>query len=150
MAKKTKTTAKKHEYGAEKVADLPWSEKKVKILKALKKLGEATSNEIAAKAGLNPKDARHYCYHAAAGGLVKFDSHEGEENRYYFQLTAKGQKTDFDAELKAQQAAKAAKKTKPAKVAKKPTKAKKAKTAKRVSKATEAPTAAAATEATPA
>lgn len=123
--KSSKAAAKKSdrviEMGAEKTHDVPWSEKKVKVLTALRKLGEATSTQIAEKAGVTQRDARHYCYHAAAGGIAKFEHVEGEENKWYFKLTAKGEKMDFAAEFKAQQAAKAAKKSAPkAKTAKAP------------------------------
>lgn len=102
------------EYGIEKSHDLPWSDKKVAVLKALKSLkafsamDAASTKAIAEKAGVKNRDARHYCYHAKAGGLVNVAEVEGVAG-YSFYLTAKGVKLDPSAEFKAQQAAKAAK-----------------------------------------
>lgn len=111
VAKKTSGTAPA-EYGAVKAHDVPWNEKKVTVFKALKGL-RATSRQtavgsaaIAEKGGsITERDARHYCYHAHAAGLVDFVEVEGTRG-YQFYLTVKGQKLDPSAEFKAQQAAK--------------------------------------------
>jgi hypothetical protein len=143
MSKAKKAAAAKAEFGVERSHDLPWTDKKVKIFKTLKRLGEATAATVAEKSGLTARDVRHYAYHAKAAGLVKIESHEGEENKYYFSLTAAGNKIDPDAALKDQLANR-----KSAKANGKPAKAKKAstkKSKKATTKATEVPAAAATT-----
>jgi hypothetical protein len=106
---KTKAAA---EHGTERANDLPWCAKKVAIFKALKALkafgstSAAGTQAVAEKANVSARDVRHYCYHAKASGLVGIA--EVEDIRGYgFYLTAKGQKVDPAAELKAKQQAKA-------------------------------------------
>lgn len=121
-SKKTNKAAAKKvdravEYGMEKSKDLPMCEKKAKILKAIKKLGEADSSAICKATGLTGRDVRHYAYHAKAGGLVEINQYERDEekdfggtNKYYFKLTAAGKKLDVDKELAAVAAKKSEKK----------------------------------------
>jgi len=110
-SKKAAPKAKKDvaaEYGMEKSHDVPWNEKKVAVIKALKALkafgaGAARSaKDIAEKSDLTPHDVRHYCYHAKISGLTGIAAAE-DIRGYAFYLTAKGQKCDPAAELKAQQ-----------------------------------------------
>lgn len=108
-------------YGMDRTKDLPMSEKKAKLLKTLKKLGEADSKHLADAAGLSGRDVRHYGYHARAGGLIEINQYEHDEatgfgggNKYYFKLTAAGKKLDIDKELAAVNAKKAEKKPKEA------------------------------------
>lgn len=127
-----KVEEKKHQYGAVREKDLPWNEKKVMVFKLLRKLGETTASE-AAKASngqLLSKDIRHYCYHAAAAGLIEVNQYPPDEktgkgglNVYYFKLTKLGMKVDPDKELakrKADSDEKAPKKEKAEKVEKEP------------------------------
>lgn len=95
------------QFGMDRDHDLPWNDKKVAIFKAMKKMGAVgatnskSATEIAEKAQVTSRDVRHYCYHAKAAGLVGV--HEMAEIRGYgFALTAKGEKIDPVAELKAQ------------------------------------------------
>jgi ribosomal protein L7/L12 len=96
------------EYGIEKSHDVPWNDKKVAVIKALKSLkafGAAdarSAKDIAEKASLSTHDVRHYCYHAKVSGLTGVADIEGIRG-YAFYLTAKGQKCDPAAELKSQQ-----------------------------------------------
>jgi len=108
-AKATKTTkATKGAYGIERDHDLPWGETKVVVFKALRALGAKgatnarSAQEIAEKAGVTPRDVRHYCYHGRAGGLTDVAEIEGMRG-YGFYLTAKGAKVNPDKEAKAQQ-----------------------------------------------
>lgn len=107
-ADKTTTTT---EYGMDKSRDLPWTEKKVAVFKALKSLhafgssAAKSSGDIAAKAGLTPHDVRHYCYHAKVSGLTGISKMEGVAG-YSFYLTAKGQKIDPVQTFKEQQSSK--------------------------------------------
>lgn len=96
-------------HGVDRDHDLPWSDKKVAIFKAMKKMGAVgatnskSATDIAEKAQVTSRDVRHYCYHAKAAGLVGV--HEMAEIRGYgFALTAKGEKVDPVAELKKQNA----------------------------------------------
>lgn len=106
----------KGQFGVERDHDVPWNDKKVALFKALKALkafnegsGKAVG-EVVAKAGdaLSNRDVRHYSYHAKAAGLIDVVKVEGVSG-YCFFLTAAGAKIDPVAELKAQNAAKAAK-----------------------------------------
>lgn len=109
-----KVEEKKHQYGAVREHDLPWNENKVQVFKLLRKLGETTASE-AAKASngtLLSKDIRHYCYHAAAAGLIEVNQYPPDEktgkgglNVYYFKLTKLGMKVDPDKELAKRKAA---------------------------------------------
>lgn len=113
MSKTDATPDRAPEYGAEKTHDVPWNEKKVKVLKTLKKLGATSptsarsSAEVAKASGLSPRDVRHYCYHAKVSGLTGLAVSEDIAG-YGFYLTGKGAKTDFDSELKKQKAVKSA------------------------------------------
>jgi hypothetical protein len=112
-APKAKPTAGTVKVGTEREKDLPWGDKKVAIFKALKQLkavGATASKpgvEVAAKAGVTPRDVRHYCYHAKAAGLVGVGPGSGFAG-YGFYLTAKGAAVDPVAAQKAEQKAKAA------------------------------------------
>ena len=75
--------------------DVKWNEKKAKVLKALVALRATNfstcldSGTIAKKAGLTPRQVRHYGYHAASAGLVTV--HEVVDQRGYgFSITKKG------------------------------------------------------------
>ena len=112
-AKKAKGPA---ESGVERSKDLPWSEKKVALFKALKhpKLngGIGTAEQLVklSNGKLTGRDVRHYAYHAKAGGLVKVEeAGEGEGRGYVFSLTAKGRAVDGEALLKERNAARKAK-----------------------------------------
>ena len=90
------------EYGIDRQKDVPWNAKKLLVLKTLKalKATNATSaksaNSVVERSGgeLTPRDVRHYCYHAKAGGLVGLADVEGVRG-YGFYLTAKGAAVDF-------------------------------------------------------
>lgn len=96
--------------GTERTWDLPWCDKKVAIIKALKALKATTpsdalsSTEVAAKAGVSQRDVRHYCYHAAAGDLVGITKVEGKPGHCFY-LTKRGASVDPIKELKAQRLA---------------------------------------------
>lgn len=100
-------------YGINRDRDLPWSDKKVAIFKALKTLkavdaySARSAKDIAVKAGLVDKagapdtmTVRHYCYHAKAAGLVSVNQTE-EVRGYSFALTKKGLSINPVEELKA-------------------------------------------------
>lgn len=114
VQKKEKAERGEGKFGIERDGDLPWSDKKVALFKALKVLkatseGTAkTAAEIVAKSGdaLDTRFARHYAYHAKAAGLIDVVKVEGVAG-YSFYLTAAGAKVDPVAELKAQTKAKA-------------------------------------------
>ena len=99
------------DYGIERKKDLPWNDKKVSIFRALKALkatnasGAVTAKRVAEKAGVDPTEVRHYCYHARVSGLCDVAIQEGVKG-YSFYLTAKGASIDPVKELKAQEAAK--------------------------------------------
>lgn len=103
------------EYGAEKSHDLPWTQKKVDIFRAMKQMkavgkdNARSAADIAEKAGVNTKDVRHYCYHAAVSGYTLYIENVEGIRGYAFCLTAKGAALDPTKELKQQEAAKAAK-----------------------------------------
>lgn len=113
-ATKAAKPATKGESGVERSKDLPWSDKKVAIIKALKALKATSATtavsgaKIAEKADVTSRDVRHYCYHAKAGGLVELAEVEGVAG-YSFYLTAKGAKLDPVKAQKDEQAAKSAK-----------------------------------------
>lgn len=108
--KEVKASKPDAEYGVEKAKDLPWCPKKVAIFKALKAL-KATGKDssvdtgtLAKKAEVTNRDARHYSYHAKAGGLV--DVHHPAEGTlsYTYSLSKKGQALDLasvEKEMKA-------------------------------------------------
>lgn len=111
--KKTSTT--EPEYGVEKSKDLAWCPKKLAIFKALKALkatgkdSSVNTGDLAKKADVTNRDARHYSYHAKAGGLIDvFHPAEGSTS-YTFALSKKGQALDLatvEKEMKAKKAAK--------------------------------------------
>ena len=100
-----KVAASSGEHGHERSKDVPWSEKKVAVFKALKKLKAVgvdrcrPATDIATSAGVTTKDVRHYCYHAKASGLTGIAVKEGIRG-YGFYLTAKGSKVNPAKELK--------------------------------------------------
>lgn len=102
-----KTPGAKSEHGLERSKDLPWTEKKVAIFKALKALKAydpmtaRSAKEVSAKTGGIADDmaVRHYCYHAKVSGLVGVHKMEGQRG-YSFSLTKKGQSIDPAQELK--------------------------------------------------
>ena len=95
-------------FGVTRAHDVPWSEKKVALFKALTKLSAfnktdargATDIIKASGETLNGRDVRHYSYHAKAAGLVEVVEGAEGVHGYAFYLTAKGQKVDPAAELK--------------------------------------------------
>lgn len=128
--KAAKKAAGDVKYGHERDKDLPWSEKKVQVFKALRspKLKEGagkTADLVAVSNGkLTARDVRHYCYHAKAAGLVKIEEvAEGDGTGFYFSLTAKGKAIDPDKAFKDQQEARKAAKAPKGKKAKKADKA---------------------------
>lgn len=95
-------------YGHVRRNDVPWNEKKVAIIETMQtmeavgKRSARGANQIAEYCGLTQRDVRHYCYHAAAGGLVKvLTDISGLEDEigegYGFYLTAKGRAVDTAA-----------------------------------------------------
>jgi len=127
--KPTKKTSKKApkvekpksegQYGIERSHDLPWSEKKVALFKALKSLKATsqtkavTASQVAEASGgvLATKDVRHYSYHAKAADLVEVVNVEGVAG-YCFHLTQKGSALNPDKALAQQEKEKAANKKK--------------------------------------
>jgi len=113
-----KKAASNGEHGVARSSDLLWTEKKVALFQALKAMrattpGKAVSGKaVAAKAGINTRDVRHYSYHAKATGLVEVVTVENIRG-YGFYLTAAGAKVNPAAELKAAKASKPSKKAAP-------------------------------------
>lgn len=91
--------------GTERTWDLPWNEKKVNIFKAMKALravGKGASRsvtDIAAKAGVKPRDVRHYVYHAKVSGLTGIVEDTEGSRGYQFYLTPKGAALDLNKVL---------------------------------------------------
>lgn len=115
--------------GTERETDLPWSEKKVKIFKALKVMkafnqdSAQSSSAVAEKAGVSQKDVRHYCYAAQASDTVAICRKE-DVTGYSFYLSTKGRALDPDKELKKQELEKVKAKKEPAEAKPKPKKEK--------------------------
>jgi hypothetical protein len=84
------------QYGSVRAKDLPWCPKKVAIFKALQAAQVAgpesavTMAELAGLAGVRPVDARHYTYHAAAGGLCVLLPNPAAPRSYVVHLTPAG------------------------------------------------------------
>lgn len=95
------------EKGIDRKSDLPWSEGKVAVFKALKTLkargpnSARSAKDVADIALVTTKMVRHYCYHARAAGLTEVVRVEGITG-YGFYLTEKGLAVNPDRELKAQ------------------------------------------------
>lgn len=110
-AKKAKPTATKGESGMDRSHDVPWSDKKVTVFKALKQCkaigatNAVSAVKLAEKSGLVARDIRHYCYHAKAAGLVGVATIE-DIRGYGFYLTAKGAAINPTEAQKAEQKAK--------------------------------------------
>jgi len=104
-------------YGIEREKDLPWSDKKVSVFKALKALkcfgvdSAKGAADVAAKIGGEADAAlvRHYSYHAKAAGLIEVVKGVEEIRGVAIYLTKKGAALDPVAEFKKQEAEKAAK-----------------------------------------
>lgn len=105
--KKEKKEKKEGMCGIERDHDLPWNDKKVAIIKALKSLkafgasSAVSAQDIAKQAKVTNRDVRHYCYHAKVSGLTGVAKTE-DVRGYSFHLTAKGAKCDPVAEAKSQ------------------------------------------------
>lgn len=99
--------------GVTRTKDLPWSEKKVavfKALKALKAVGQGSAvpaAKVVEKSGLTGRDVRHYVYHAMAAKLTGVATSEAVSGYVYY-LTAKGAEVDPVKALKEQEAARKA------------------------------------------
>ena len=93
---------KKIETGVLKSADVPWNDRKVKVLKALQKLKAYNFNRAVTVAqvrkidpSLTPRDVRHYCYHAVNSGYTCVVNKE-DVRGYCFHLNKKGKAENFD------------------------------------------------------
>ena len=71
------TTKPPMQYGMARARDLPCSPLKLAVLGALKLAGGVGANYVGSKAvmlagkgAISDRNVRHYCYHAAAAGLV--------------------------------------------------------------------------------
>lgn len=83
------------EFGKVRNSDLPASHKKWLVLSTLQSLkGPSSPAEIVAagKDKFAGRDARHYCYHAEAGGLVKRVEGNDCKGVARFDITAAGRK----------------------------------------------------------
>ena len=91
---------KEGEFGKVRKADLPPSQNKLNVLSTLidKCKGSATPPEVSAASGgkVNGKQARHYLYHAEAGGLVKREEGNDCKGTAVFAITAAGRKAVAD------------------------------------------------------
>lgn len=83
--------------------DLPFTETKVKLFQALKRLraispmNAVSSRAVQSITGLRLWSVRHYSYHAQANGYIGVVESE-EFKGYGYYLTLKGQKVDLEKE----------------------------------------------------
>lgn len=96
-----KTTAAKPADGGANFRPSKWTDAKVKVLNTVRKIGPATKEKIIEKSGV--ENAAHYLYlgRPEVEDLVRVVMHDVDgSNVRMYELTAKGRKMDFAAQLK--------------------------------------------------
>ena len=83
-------------FAAKSRADCAWTPLKVEFYRALRKLGEGSSEQIsrASNGKVDTGHARHFGYHGVGGGLVRVEPRE-DVRGFTFVLTTKGRALDL-------------------------------------------------------